>query len=446
MNKEKQYSEIEKRVAILLPGLERATRVILAVATASQRQFPAMIWLLLVDVPSSGKTDLVRLIKDTATTYYLDNLTQNAFISGERVTKSNKVFDLLPELNNKCFIVKDWTSIFSLDEKATKKLLGDLVNIYDKEFVKHSSARGTIRYESYFSHLGCITPATLNKHTQYLNMVGARFLFYNLPEVSQEDEELSKKRIFSEENRSEIEALVRTHVCTYLQDLLKREWDIQPLSSEVEKYLWICAELVAHCRGIIILQSSKFINEKGEERTSYEPISRQIEKSWRALLQLKSLAQCLAFVVGKNEIQTEELEFVKEIVLSSMPADRSQALRAIQKHGGIITAKELSDVSELSYITSRRLLEELTALKVIDKIPGSGSMASDFKISDKFKDFICKSTEEFLSTYSSGTETPQWHNNTTSNVQTIPTPTNNGLPKAEQENLLDEDFKFTDFD
>jgi len=277
MEIENDYKKLESKVWILLPGLEKALRLILAVAISAYVRPHVMIWLLLVDVPSSGKTDLVRLIRNSEITYYLDTLTPNAFISGERVTKSNKVFDLLPELNNKCFIVKDWTSIFSMDEKATKKILGDLVNIYDGEFTKFSSARGKISSASYFSHLGCITPATLNKHTQYLNMIGARFLFYKLPEVSKENEELNQKRIFAGENRGDIEKTVQELVNSFLQELLIKEWNVKLLSDDVEKFLKVGSNLISHCRGIVLLQANTFKNESGEEIKYYDVIDSQIE-------------------------------------------------------------------------------------------------------------------------------------------------------------------------
>jgi len=405
-NIKQSYQSLERKLTIYTPGLEKTLRIVLAVAIAGYFDFPAMLWLLLVDVPSSGKTDLVRLIKDSKLAYYLDNLTQNAFISGERVTETNKVHDLLPLLDKKCFVVKDWTSIFSLDEKMTKKILGDLVNIYDKEFAKFSSARGVIKYTSYFSHLGCVTPATLNKHTQYLNMIGARFLFYNLPEVSRDDEESSRKRIFTMNNRSDIENSLREQICSYLDILSKKEWNIKPLEENVQNYLWIGAKLISHCRGIIILQANTFKNESGEEVKYYDISECQIEKPWRASHQLRIFAECLAFAVEKDAVGLEELEIIKEIVLASMPADRSQALRILKKHNGIITAKELSDDYERSYKTSKRLLDELVGLKVIEKNPGSGSIAADYKIADEFKDFVCLSTSDFLSTYSGRTKTP----------------------------------------
>lgn len=401
------YTEVEEKVKKLLPNSQTALKLVLAVAASSGFSNTLMLWLLLVGVPSSGKTDLVRLIKASDTTYYLDNLTQNAFISGERANKDNKVYDLLPLLDKKCLVIKDWTSIFSLDEKMTKKLLGDLVGIYDKEFTKFSSRRGNIGYVSAFSQLGCITPATLNRHTNYMNMVGPRFLCYIMPSSTPEDENQSYDLIFSNQDRSLIEKEARLYVSSYLAQLVQKIPDIKPLTKEAQEYLRTAAKLMSNCRGIVILQSASFKGEDGEDVKYYEVSDVQIEQPWRAVQQLITLAQYLAFAVGKDEVGISELAIIKEIVLSSMPADRSQALRIVKDQDGSITAKGLTESSDRSIKTSRRLLDELVALKVLEKIKGSGTLASDYKVYTHFQDFLLLDPTEFMSYKDNrGTETP----------------------------------------
>ncbi|CAN5119430.1 hypothetical protein BH09PAT1_BH09PAT1_4010 [soil metagenome] len=402
------YAEVENKVAQLLPNSQTGLKIVLAVAVSCKFNSRLMLWLLLVGVPSSGKTDLVRLVKDaTDISFYLDNLTQNAFISGERATKSQKVYDLLPLINKKCLIIKDWTSIFSLDENMTKKLLGDLVGIYDREFTKFSSRRGNISYTSAFSQLGCITPATLNKHTNYMNMVGPRFLCYTMPPTNYDDGNISYDLIFSNSDRSLIEKEARLYVSSYLNQLAQQTPNIKPYSQNVKEYLRTAAELMSNCRGIAMLAASSFKNEDGEEVKYYEVADVQIEEPWRAVQQLIELAKYLVFVVGKDELGVEELAIIKEVVISSMPADRSQALRLIKDHEGEITAKELADLSDRSPKTSRRLLDELVALKALEKIKGSGTLATDYKINDQFKDFLLLDTSDFMSLkIFSGTETP----------------------------------------
>ncbi len=457
LTKPLSYQEVESKVLAFLPNAEMGLKIVLAVSVSCHFSNPLMLWMLLVGVPSSGKTDLVRLMKDAESTYYLDNLTQNAFISGERATKSQKVYDLLPLIDKKCLIIKDWTSIFSLDEKMTKKLLGELVGIYDKEFTKFSSRRGNISYQSAFSQLGCITPATLNRHTQYMNMVGPRFLCYTMPASTDEDAEKSYKSIFANTDRSLIEKEARLYTSSYLSQLIQKPFDIKPLNKQMQAYLRIAAELMSSCRGIVLLRSATFKNEGGEEVKYYEVSDVQIEEPWRAVQQIILLAQYLAFIVGKDEVTIEELSIIKEVVISSMPADRSQALRTIKEQGGTITAKQLSDSSDRSTKTSRRLLDELTALKVLEKIKGSGTIATDYTINKQFRNILLLDTTEFLSSYSSGTETRDGisklpdesfpsKSDTVLDSLSASTLENKDLPPEEKENVPDENFKFTELD
>lgn len=398
------YQEVEECVEKLLPNSSISLKLALAVAASANYTNPAMLWLLLVGVPSSGKTDLVRLLKDAPTTYSLDNLTLNALISGERQTEKEKVHDLLPLLDKKCLIVKDWTSIFSLDEKMTKKILGDLVGCYDREFSKFSSRRGNISYKSEFSQLGCVTPATLNRHSTYMNMVGPRFLCYSMPVKTEAQQDTSFDNIFSGKDRPAIEKEARSYVSTYLNQIIQKEPDIEKLNPKSTQYLKLASLLMACARGIVLLQAATFIDDSGKSSAYYDVLDVQVEEPWRAVQQLIALSKYLAYVQGKNSVGEEELAIIKEVVISSMPQDRSMALRMIKENNGQVTAKQLSDVSEKSIKTSRRLLDELTALGVLTKIKGIGAIANDYKLNDRFAEFILVDSAEFMSSYSSGTE------------------------------------------
>lgn len=393
------FEQVSQVVENFLPNSLIGLKVILAIGLSAHFKGAVLLWMLLVGVPSSGKTDLVRLLKVMPLAYYLDTFTLNAFISGERENKG-KVHDLLGVLNNKIFIIKDWTSIFSQDEKATKKVLGDLVNIYDKEFKKFSPTRGDISYNSQFSHLGCITPEVLNKHTRYLNMVGARFLFYAMPESTPQEDDKSFDNIFSNQDRETLEKDAQLYVSSYLNQLIKQDFKkLKPLSNHVKEFLKNASILIAHCRGIVVLREASFLNDKGETVKYYETQSVQIEKPWRALQQLIHLAKCLAFVGGKEEVWLEELDVVKDIVLSSMPADRSQALKCIKDLNGKITSTELSRSIELSSRTSLRLLDELTALKVVKKSKDLINNTNIYELNELFRDFILSdpTNAEFMS-------------------------------------------------
>ena len=110
------------------------------------------------------------------------------------------------------------------------------------------------------------------------------------------------------------------------------------------------------------------------------------------------LSKYLAIVTEKVKVGPEECQIVKEIVTSSMPADRSQALKALKNSlDGEVTAKELADDTNKSTKTARRLLDELIFLGIVEKDKGSGTRAASYKLVKEFKDFICMDSSEFMS-------------------------------------------------
>lgn len=400
------FEEVAQKVEAYLPNSSKPLKLALAVATSGLRKNRVLLWMLLVGSPSSGKTDLLGLLKSSSNVITIDSITLNAFVSGERPTENNQVFDFLPQLDKKCFAIKDWTVIFSLDERACKKIIGDLVGIYDKTFSKPSSRRGIITYNSEFSHLGCITPATLNKHMNYLNMIGARFLFYTMPVLDDSQREKSFKAIFSNDDRDVIEKDTRLMVSDYLKQLNQTEMNIKPLKKEYQYYLEQASLFMAHARGLVIVQSVTF-TDKDEEGNSksiryYEPLDIQIEEPWRAVQQLLTLSKYLAFVEGRDEVNDSDMELIKDIILSSMPADRAKALDVLKNTSeGEITTKELALGVDRSFSTASRLLNELYFLGLVDKNKSvGGQIAAIFTLKPIFKDLVCLDSREFMNAYS----------------------------------------------
>jgi len=394
---ELSFSEIADKVEKFLPNTRQVLKIMLAIAHSGYRRNKTMLWMLLVGNPSSGKTELVELISKSPHVFSTDSFTMNAFISGERVKGRQKIHDLLSNLDNKCFVIKDWTTLFTLHREATLKAVGDLVGIYDGTFAKFSPARGNIVYKSNFSHLGCITPATLNKHTQYLNMVGARFVFYMIPELNQEQENKSFETIFSDRKRGRTKNQLTELVTRFLNKLNNSNKRIVEFNQDVQSYLVIASRFIARARGIVILQTSSFKNDEGQTVTYYEPLDIQIEQPWRAVQQLMSLLNYLVLVEEKSEVGSEELQIIKEVTLSSMPANRSRAIRVFQEVHGEITAKQLADGSDKSLKTARRLLDELTHLGILDKEKGLGTIAAAYTLKKDFKDFIVLDPPTYLS-------------------------------------------------
>lgn len=212
--------------------------VVLATYISKQITNSNPIWLLLVGVPSSNKTELISLLRYAPDTLPIDVMTSNPFISGMK--ESEKPQDLLPQLDGKCFTVKDYTSFFGRSEETVKMLLSDLVSIYDGEFSKHSGSRGTIRYKSLFSHIGGVTPQGLKMRQQYMNMVGPRFLTLRVPELTDVQRDSCLENAWSDDfakHKTEATKAVLSLVHSICEHVKKYGVHLQPEEPSIKKRL-----------------------------------------------------------------------------------------------------------------------------------------------------------------------------------------------------------------
>jgi hypothetical protein len=191
-------------------------------------------------------------------------------------------------------------------------------------------------------------------------MVGARFLFYIIPDLSLDQENESFGVIFGDSKRKKTKRKLTKLTSKFLNRLNALEVKEIKFSKESEFFLRTAARFISKARGVVIIHRSSFKNDEGKNITYYEPLDIQIEQPWRAVQQLMEMAKYLALVEEKDKVEEEELEIIKDITLSSMPADRAGAVKTFRDHKlSKITAKQLSDESDKSVKTSRRLLDEL---------------------------------------------------------------------------------------
>lgn len=348
---------------VMLPdGLVRA---VFAVILSSWLRISPPLWLLIVGVPSSGKTEIVSLFRGLSRVYFLDSMTQNPFSSGYKAQKGERTYDLLPLLNDKCLIIKDMTTLFSLNEDTVKKLLGEMTSIFDGIFEKFSPTRGHVAYSSLFSTIGCITPSALNQHQRYLSMIGPRFVFFRIPRLTDEVKSRGFAVAWNKNSRVRVMKSLLEKSQAYIASVINKSPDLFEITEkETQETLDRLAEFMASSRGVVISQPYTFKNDDGKEITAYDVQEVQCEEPWRAHHQLKNLAICMALIDGRDHLIPEDLEILKYIVLSSMPVERAEVLDFVIRNPDV-SAGDLSEKIDKSRRTCQRLLKELEALGII---------------------------------------------------------------------------------
>lgn len=101
------------------------------------------VWLFLVAPPSSGKTEILRTFKksDGANLpgfYSFSKITDHTLISGLQLGNNRGDYSLLPKLDGKVVLIKDFTSVLNMRREARENVFNDLRECHDgyleKEF------------------------------------------------------------------------------------------------------------------------------------------------------------------------------------------------------------------------------------------------------------------------------------------------------------------------
>lgn len=345
---------------------EQVFRLCLAAYASSQWGDANPIWLMLVGAPSTNKTTTVSLFKGDDHIHMIDTMTGNPFVSGQSAKDNPQ--DLLPMLDKKCFIIKEYGAFFSMADDRVKSLIGEMTAIYDGSYAKHSPMRGTTEFESYFSHIGCVTPEALAKRERYMKQIGARFLMFHLPEKSKAEVKNALENFWDNSfNRKKLNIELKLMTKAFLDNMRSSIPQIPSIEIHptYQEYLSDAAKFMAHCRGIIST-NTEVCYERGTRTTEQVMIDKQVEAPWRALSQLKKLAECLAIVDGRLEVTEDDLKIIRDVVMYSGDLRRSRSLQAF-KHKDIITSKEAFElIQEPSERTFRRHFKELEYLGILD--------------------------------------------------------------------------------
>jgi len=346
------------------PSSHDVLELTLATATSldlSMEDDSPPLWLIIVGPPGSDKTQTVLPLRGASNTEFLDTLTDHAFVTAYVNDATGKAAeDLLPKLNGKCLLIKDLTTLFSLREDSVKKILGDLQSIYDGAYAKATGTRGVVRHNSRFTIVGCVTPMTLHRHHRYMSTIGGRFLNYRGGELTEEETQEGFDLVLKTQDRkSKIEQLQHL-VVEHMEDILTSPLQRSTESKEHQDMLRRLAQLLA--QGRTVIRSEKVGG-------AYEPVDSQTEYPFRALHQLRTLGRGLARVHGRPAVTEHELELVRRVVLSSIPADGASILAQFCNHPEGFTVKACAEGIRKSVQWTSQLLKELETCRLIAKGP-----------------------------------------------------------------------------
>jgi len=358
------------------------------------------LWAYIVGPPSTIKTEAVRPFSslDPKHAIFLSSLTPNALISGLR-----DAHDLLPELDKKLFIVKDFTTVLNMNRETRDALFGQLRDAFDGSMSRATATRGRIIHESHFNMLAAVTSAIENYYSAQ-GILGQRFVLIrsDFPTTFKSDAE-----------RDIVE--IRRHLAELVKPIVLRTEEEIGLPTVTDAHIAFVKDLakeVATLRTHVDRESGTH-----DVLTFPEP-----EGPPRLTNQFLKLLQGIAYVRGKDVTEDTDLDVVRRVAVDTIPSMRARVVAALE--GGAHTIDEVAIAVRVNRRTVERKLEDLVMLGVVDEYaigkPYTYSLTTLVPLcrGNIYKD-VQKRASDISSTPDTGVQTPVRTSSQRDRVQVI---------------------------
>jgi hypothetical protein len=322
------------------------------------------VWLFLVGPPGGSKTSTLQGFAEWREVYTLSSLTASTLVSGF-VPNSGEDPSLLPQLNGKVLVVKDFTAILDMQRDARQQIMGDLRDAFDGSMAKaYGSGAGRRAYKSKFGLIAAVTPA-IDRYSKIGQQLGERFLKLRLT-----SEDSAKDRIKQSFKNSGHEVQMGQELMSVIEAALvtcdiENENEIQ-VGEDVLDAIINLADVLA------VLRSD--VDRDGYTREiRYVP---EPEIGTRLVKQLTKLARGIAAIRGKNSVGKDEFQIIRRIARDTLPSKRRVLIHTLYKlyHEGDLATQDIANEMEMPTETTKYALEDLRLLKIVTRY-GTGRHA-----------------------------------------------------------------------
>lgn len=273
---------------------------------------PVPVWAWIIGPPSSGKGEIVRPYGKHPLSVYLSTLTERALMSGY---SDDQVDDpsLLPQLDGKNLVIKDFTAILGLSERHLVKVMGDLRDAYDGEAGISSGKSGVRCYTSRFGFIAATTPV-IDVYQEDFQQLGERVLSIRIGEQPRcLDERLCYMNYVYDkmDGKEEWQADLRRFTHEQVDSFLTSNPNVESVGASKEDLhrIMLLSDFVVHARAAL------------HKRTFLPP-----EQPGRLLQQLLSIGKTRALAEGRSTWGPSDTSFVSRVARDTTPHVAKQLL------------------------------------------------------------------------------------------------------------------------
>ena len=323
------------------------------------------LWVFLVGSSGGGKTEFINCFKKFYKSHMVSSLTPQSLISGMGF-REGKDPSLIPRLNGKTLIVKDFTAVMSQREADKDAIFGALRDAYDG-YCSKTFGTGERRYESHFSVLSGVTQDVYLIAESYQSL-GERFIKFGMS--GNMSHAFHEEMIDSAITNIGKEKVLRTGASEVTKDLLlrliKKYHDggkkLPHLPDEIKYRIIALAKFGAKMRGTV----------HRDKRQSDLVISKPHEEFGTRLgKQIAKLAYSLAMVNERDEVNEHDYLICKKAILDTISQRYEDIVRSfvklIQHEDDTLSTADVAEHSRYPLSTIRRILNDMLMLEIVQR-------------------------------------------------------------------------------
>lgn len=333
------------------------------------------LWLFLVAPSGATKTEFLLSISESPMIYPTTSMTPHSLISGS--AKGGADPSLIPRLNNKILVIKDFTTILNMNQMAKEEIFGILRDAYDGKTEKHFG-NGIIRsYNSLFGIIAGVTPV-IDMYTEGQTALGERFLKYRVPVDMNPIGAIKYLRRAMSNNNSEND--MRNNLKEIGKRVLSYDYkNIPIIPPDIKEKIMYQAYWTSRMRGTVVR------NEMTQDQL-HEPF---VELGTRLTKQYTKLLQGIGMFRGLDEIGEAEIAIINKIGIDSIPANREKLLRTAYVHFAdeSFTQEELAKKGGIQREIVRRHIKDLLSLNIL-KQKGKKGLNPQYVLHAEFMEVI----------------------------------------------------------
>jgi hypothetical protein len=324
--------------------------------------------IVVVGPSGSIKTEVLRSFgqKKNQFVYPLSSITEHTFASG---LKGN--VDTIPQLQSRCVVIKDFTTILSKKEDQRAAIFADIRELSDGYLQKEFGSGVKKAYYNIHSSFLCASTNAIERYYTLHHTLGSRIMYmrpHNDPTEARKQS--SKNQPYLNEMRRELHETMHTF-CHQVVTKLERE---------PHTYLELPPEMVdvigEWCDFLALARTATHHDFKGDVDEIPEP-----EFPTRLVNTICKLTRVHAFI---NERQPcdDDLSFARRVVRDNIPTMRFAAMSALTEEWQ--TTAQLAASIRMTTRVAKRALDGLAAIGICERLARDDKKKK--KEQDEFKD------------------------------------------------------------